>query len=425
MLKQGLLLKWGSSILLGLIVATAGGFAFRKLSIPNPWQDTTQPTIEILSAEQHRDCSVIIKYEYTNPFSPDYRVFLLREDVAETHSAFPQFALSNKVGPAEFVDQQIPQGNYKWKVGLQLDGGAVKYTDWSNSILIDSDACSKDLILMPANAIVTQTTLTGKCDVDVTIQTLLEAGHEDNYKFFPTDGIRIYREPDAGSGELIAQIAIEDFPRDDKGVGHFYDKNVPAGTYRYQAEMYNSNGATMGEKGEPVVVSDISCKSLSDIVIPEGPTGIQPIVTPTLIQVPQVAIQACVWQAAVNVFLRKGPDVALFDRLVDVEAGKSFPLIGQSQDGKFWVIEIEPGVSGYISKSEKYSRTSGDCSLIPTLQDPEPPVIEPAPTKPANGNGGSAPSVPQCSDGVDNDGDGAIDMRDLRGCTDPNDAVEN
>jgi len=97
------------------------------------------------------------------------------------------------------------------------------------------------------------------------------------------------------------------------------------------------------------------------------------------------SVEACVWQAATNVFLRKGPDVAVYDRLVDVEAGKGFPIIGQSEDGKFWAVEVEPGVTGYITKSEKYSRTNGDCSNVPTLKDPPPPEINAAPTKKPGG----------------------------------------
>jgi hypothetical protein len=109
----------------------------------------------------------------------------------------------------------------------------------------------------------------------------------------------------------------------------------------------------------------------------------------------------CNWQAAENVFLRKGPDVGIYDRLIDVKSGATLPIVGQSEDGKFWAVEVSPGVIGYITKAEQFSRTNGDCSSVPTLKDPPPPVIEAAPTKKPrdnsgnnNGNPSPAPATP-------------------------------
>jgi hypothetical protein len=81
-------------------------------------------------------------------------------------------------------------------------------------------------------------------------------------------------------------------------------------------------------------------------------------------------------------------------------------------------VEIEPGVNGYISKSEKFSVVEGSCLEVPTLTDPEPPVIEPVAT-----NKPGEASVPQCSDGLDNDNDRLVDMRD-RECSSPDDNSE-
>jgi hypothetical protein len=136
--------------------------------------------------------------------------------------------------------------------------------------------------------------------------------------------------------------------------------------------------------------------------------------------------KACIWESEVNVFLRKGPDVGLFDKAAAIEKGTKLPVIGQSEDEAFWILEFQPGMQGYVSKSEKFGKTTGDCNSAATLTDPEPPSLEPiaTKTKAPDGNGGNA-TVPACSDGVDNDGDGAIDMRDLRGCESPSDPIEN
>lgn len=69
-------------------------------------------------------------------------------------------------------------------------------------------------------------------------------------------------------------------------------------------------------------------------------------------------------------------------------------------------MEVSPGVIGYITKSEKYSRINGDCGDVPTLTDPEPPEVAPIPTKKP---GAPANPTAACSDGLDNDGDGLVD----------------
>jgi hypothetical protein len=99
----------------------------------------------------------------------------------------------------------------------------------------------------------------------------------------------------------------------------------------------------------------------------------------------KLSAETCNWVAAVNVYLRKGPDAAVYDRLVLVSAGQGFPIVGQSQDGLYWAVQVGPGVVGYITKSETYSLTNGDCSIVPPLKDPVPPVVAPTPT---NNSGG-------------------------------------
>ena len=104
---------------------------------------------------------------------------------------------------------------------------------------------------------------------------------------------------------------------------------------------------------------------------------------------------ACMWTAAVNVFVREGPGASLYAEITAVEAGAMFPVIGQSEDQFFWLIQLGTGEQGYVPKAERFGMTSGDCD-VPVVPDPATPV------PPAE--------APQCSDGIDNDADGRTDF---------------
>jgi hypothetical protein len=91
-------------------------------------------------------------------------------------------------------------------------------------------------------------------------------------------------------------------------------------------------------------------------------------------------------------------------------------VLGQSEDGLFWVVEFRPGKQAYVTKSDTYSLMSGDCSQIPTVQDPEQPL--PPPTEQVTNDDTPVDEqgvAPECSDGIDNDGDGQVDGSD-RNC---------
>lgn len=107
------------------------------------------------------------------------------------------------------------------------------------------------------------------------------------------------------------------------------------------------------------------------------------------------AAQACIWTAAVNVFVREGPGASLYPEITAVEAGEMLPVLGQSQDEFFWAVQLPNGQTGYVPKADRFGQASGDCD-VPTL--PDPPTPEPT----------EAP--PECSDGIDNDGDGRTDF---------------
>ena len=172
------------------------------------------------------------------------------------------------------------------------------------------------------------------------------------------------------------------------GIPGTYDDNtkLPPGTYGYRIIAYNQ----YGEAGSNFPTIDVT--SACNPAMHALPT-VDALVFPTA---QKLSAETCNWTAVENAFLRKGPDVGLYDRRVSVEAGQSFPIVGQSEDEQFWAVQTGPGV-GYITKSETYSRTDGDCSSVPTVKDPPPPVIHVAPTKkPGDGTTGDSTTATPC-----------------------------
>jgi hypothetical protein len=413
MFKVGPLMKWGIGALLSIVVVASGGLALQKSPIGDKWSGDPSNTITLLGAEKHRDCAVVVRYEYTAT-SPDYRVLIMRERVDGADAAFLGFARTDQTGVVEYLDTSVPQGTWKYQVFFSTPETVA--SKWSDPVVIDSTECSPDFVRMPINPIASAST-TGKCDIDVSVNFLKK---DINPQYTPGDGIRFYRSSQTEPMSLIAYITMTDLLNQGESVaseeyvGHFLDKNLPAGTYTYMAEIYSKDGATQSNTTDPVTIDDISCKSFVDIEIPVS-VSIQPVETNVPDAIPAVP-QACVWQAAVNVFLRKGPNVALFEVAGAVEKGQSYPVLGQSEDGLFWVVEFRPGKQAYVTKSDTYSLMSGDCSQIPTVQDPEQPL--PPPTEQVTNDDTPVDEqgvAPECSDGIDNDGDGQVDGSD-RNC---------
>lgn len=426
MFKVGSLVRWGAGVLLSLVVVAAGVGIFQKTPF-------TIARAELISAELHRDCAVLVKYKYNNPYRSDTHVEIRRKQ-SPTVDGYEQDTLldlstSNESGVVhEFLDFDVPQGIWVYSVLLSYrnnqNGIRGIESNWSETVVVDSNLCEKSFTKpFPADPVAAAQS-TGTCDIDVSAQ--INRYKDDQFDILswnPTDGIRIYRSLDDGPMNLLTDKPLEQFFLGDKtylaehdgiDTGHYIDKGLAPGTYTYMAETYNINKVRQSYTN-PVTIGD-TCKPLSEIDLGQ-PVSIQPVATFTPIPVPVVP-QACVWQAAVNVFLRKGPNTALFEVADAVEKGQTYPVVGQSEDGKFWVVEFRPGKQAYITKSETYSLMTGDCSQVPTIQDPLAPL--PPPTEqiteennPSDSSGGSGAS--ECGDGVDNDGDGQVDGSD-RGC---------
>lgn len=298
------------------------------------------------------------------------------------------------------LSPKVPAGNYDYRVEAFTEYGPASDTQTVNVPV--SSTCSDIPPLPPGDPmpffvepLIVKVTIQNDCDVVV------------DYLDFNTspqvqeDGLRIYRNIWNQNKAVIANLP----PADN---GTYLDPNLPPEDYQYVVSAYKGNTELFSAASWPVDISFDKClKNQKDELGTPTPAPTDPTSTSEVVVNITPKKLSCEWEAAADVFLRKGPDVGLFDRLIDVPKGRLYPIVGQSEDGQFWALEVEPGVIGYITKSEKYSRVHGDCESVSTRTDPEPPEVLPAATKKPGGS--SDPSVAQCSDGVDNDGDGLID----------------
>jgi hypothetical protein len=280
-----------------------------------------------------------------------------------------------------YTDTPLPPGQYTYMFSAKNEfgesySGMVSVIVTSSTIPVCAPNLYKDPATLPVNPIIVSLSIINDCSVRIS--------YRDNST--NEQGLKIFRRDD--SFNVINTLGPH------AGIPGTYDDNtkLSVGTYGYRIAAYNQNGESTSNYEE------IEVTSVCNPTVKFAPT-VDALLVPTA---QKLSTAACNWQATANVFLRKGPNVGVYDRLVSVEAGQGFPIVGQSKDGKFWAVEISPGVNGYITKSENYSLTSGNCSSVPTLKDPPPPVIEAVPTKKPGGgdNGNPAPTATPCPVGA-------------------------
>ena len=335
--------------------------------------------VEIRNRGSIEDCEPAIHFWDNSMNEDEFRVY--RRKLGASAFTLIQIlpAKTGKDTWVGYVDSNLPLGTYEYKVSAYNQFGE-SFSDIKQGTVVNSNACAQipsiDPSTLPMNPIIVSLSIINDCNVRIS--------YRDNST--NEQGFKITRFTANIGAATIATLGPH------AGIPATYDDKtkLPADTYGYRIIAYNQKGNMVSNDKyiEVTSVCNPAMKFAPTVDALVVPTMQKQSVVPTM---QKQSVEACVWQAATNVFLRKGPDVAIFDRLVDVEAGKGFPIIGQSEDGKFWAVEVEPGVTGYITKSEKYSRTNGDCSNIPTLKDPPPPVIGAAPTKkPGSNNNGPA-----------------------------------
>jgi len=332
---------------------------------------------EIVDEKVEGSCGTMI-YWYDNELNED-NVYFYRRIVGEANFTPIKVTGPHLGGPGSFGEANLPVGVYEYQVSVKNEIGE-EFSNISNPIAITEEVCNNwgPILPKPLNPVITAME---KLKPDLCSVRIYFQDNSDN-----EDGIRIYREEWNTPKAVIAELPPNNAP-----TGTYDDLNLPPGHYQYQLSVYNANGESFSQVSDEVEIK-ANCQPVT--------TG---EITPTVTPKPKesTAPQACVWTAAINVFVREGPN-KIYKDITAVEAGTEFPVVGQSEDQQYWVVELKPGVYGYVPKGDRFGTTSGNCD-VPVMTDP------PAPRQPDNNNNNhSAP--PQCSDGVDNDNDGYIDL---------------
>ena len=150
-----------------------------------------------------------------------------------------------------------------------------------------------------------------------------------------------------------------------------------------------------------------------------------PLLQPTPPTASELAA-SCTYTAIVNLFCRVGPG-QVYPEADSFTPGIEADVIGISPDGSHvQVLGPNFGVACFVPVEARFGELEGTCDDLEVVQIPptptHTPTFTPEPEQPTAT--APAPVLPQCSDGIDNDGDGDIDMSDGR-CTSPEDDNEN
>jgi hypothetical protein len=362
MFNKGLLLKVIFGSLAGLVAATG---VIYMLSVNAP----TNLVVTLPASS----CTTVITFRDNSQNEDEFRVY--RYDPDHGSKLIRILPASPGIGKQiSFTDGPITLGTHMYRVTAYNKFGESDF-DQTSVAVTDELECGLvsyiDPSTLPMNPIIVSLSIINDCSVRI--------AYRDNST--NEQGLKILRDEPYSAPAFILIKTLGPHA----GIPGTYDDNtkLPASTYGYRIVAYNQYGESTSN------YVTINVDSVCNPAMKFAPT-VDVLVVPTA---QKLSAETCNWTAAENVFLRKGPDVAVYDRLVDVAAGQGFPIVGQSEDGQFWGVEVEPGVIGYISKSEKFSRILGDCSNVPSLKDPVPPVIEAAPTKKHDGNNNGEPAT--------------------------------
>lgn len=388
------LFKWIVAIGSVSVLMAAGAMSYSFILLPRA------PVINSWGIDVN--CDPVISFTDKSTNEDGFRI-LFRPQGAASFTLIKALPASPNTGAVFTVilAPRVPGGMYDYRVEA-----FNSYGQMNDTVTVDatSSSCSNvpplpagDPMPFLVEPILVKAYIVNDCDVIVEYIDLNTAPQLEE------DGLRIYRNVNGQNETVIANLPPA-------GNGSYLDASLPAEDYQYTVSAFKGNIEKFSNKSAMLDVPFDKCSQNLTVT----PVSVTPTATlDTIIVTPKKL--SCEWEAAADVFLRKGPDVGLFDRLIDVQKGKTYPIVGQSEDGQFWAVEVEPGVIGYITKSEKYSRVNGDCGDVSTLTNPEPPEVIPAATKKPGEPAGPA----ACGDGVDNDGDGFVDYNPDPAAGDP------
>jgi hypothetical protein len=364
MLIKGLVFKLilGGLVILGLGAAAAGVIYFASIKPYAP----INLDVGIRNNSSIEDCEPAIHFMDNSMNEDEFRVYRRKLGASaftliNIHPANP--GLEVWLG---YVDSALPLGTYEYKVSAYNQFGE-NFSDIKSGTVVDSKSCKGitaiDPSTLPMNPLIVSLSIINDCNVHISYRD--NSTNEQGFKIIRLTNIAV----------TIATLGPH------AGIPATYDDKtkLPPDWYRYRIVAYNQKGS-LDSNDMDIEVTKV-CNPTMKFLPTKAPLA--PLVLPTL---QKLSVETCNWVAAVNVYLRKGPNVAVFDRLVLVSAGQGFPIVGQSQDGLYWAVQVGPGLVGYITKAETYSLTNGDCSIVPPLTDPVPPVVVPTPTVMSGGN---------------------------------------
>lgn len=136
---------------------------------------------------------------------------------------------------------------------------------------------------------------------------------------------------------------------------------------------------------------------------------------------------ACLYTALVNLFCRSGPGRVYLelDSFVTGQAAQVVGILGDQTHVQ--VLGPNFGMACFVPLGEEFGQLSGGCDDLPVVTAPPTPTYTPSPTPEPLATSTPRPTLtpvpPQCSDGVDNDGDGRVDLADPQ-CRNANDNDE-
>ena len=218
------------------------------------------------------------------------------------------------------------------------------------------------------------------------------------------DGLRAPDEP--GIPDVYVKLGAHACPSSGLAVaytdanGYFYFNNLPPGNYCIRIE--NADNETILLPGRWTVVAGLpQDQTYRDITITSGSTlsgqdfgwdfdnlPAEPTVEPTPVYIsPEFTL-------TINANCRVGPDKR-YDLVTSEPAGKTFPIVGKSEDGFWYFVQLMENVRCWFAGS--LGTTRGDTSALKVFYGPLLPTDTPVPACSSHKDTSSCSADPACT----------------------------